>query len=283
VQKAMGFKYPARVEFDRMDLSNEEAEKALLIQLADRNIISDELLQQVFGFDPEMEKIRLNREAKDRETTKMVNKAGPFYNPQLEDNLKKIALQTGLATPSQVGLVLEKKKAGEKSLLELKMSNPSPQKVGLDKTPGQPQQGRPRNVKDSEQRKIKEFSPQTGAALQIWGIEAQDKIADILNPLLLSFFNKKNMRSLSQVEYNEAENIKTKIFLSLDPLSHVNEEIVLNKLNTVNSIDNNSIINTYQFFHKNLCSLMNRQLTIEECKYAKAYVYHLVYKENMTN
>ena len=50
VQKAMGFKYSAKIEFDRMDLSNEDSEKGLLIQLADRNLISDELLQTRFGF-----------------------------------------------------------------------------------------------------------------------------------------------------------------------------------------------------------------------------------------
>ena len=68
VQKAMGFRFAASIEFDRMDLSNEDAEKALLIQLADRNLISDELLQSKFGFDPDMEKTRLNRENKDRKT-----------------------------------------------------------------------------------------------------------------------------------------------------------------------------------------------------------------------
>ena len=45
VQKAMGFRFPARVEFDKMTLANEDAEKALLIQLADRNLISEETLQ----------------------------------------------------------------------------------------------------------------------------------------------------------------------------------------------------------------------------------------------
>jgi hypothetical protein len=37
---------PATIEFDRMDLSNEESEKALLIQLADRSIISEEVLEE---------------------------------------------------------------------------------------------------------------------------------------------------------------------------------------------------------------------------------------------
>jgi hypothetical protein len=280
VQKAMGFRFAAKVEFDRMDLSNEDAEKALLIQLADRNIISDELLQRVFGFDPEMEKVRLNRENRERDSERMVPKAGPYYNPQLEDNLKKIALQTGIVTPSQVGLDLEKKKSGEKTAVELK--GPSPGGGGnlpSSKTPGQPQQGRPKNSKDTEQRKTKEFAPQTGATLQIWGLEAQDKIADILNPHLLAFYNKKNMRSLSQVEYNEAENIKTKIFLSLDPLSYVTEEIVFGKLNTVESIDNNSLIQNYKTLQKKLSIEINRQLTAEELKYTKAYFYQLVYSQ----
>ncbi|MFM7978543.1 MAG: hypothetical protein ACKPKO_04440, partial [Candidatus Fonsibacter sp.] len=88
VQKAMGFKYPAKIEFDRMDLSNEDAEKALLIQLADRNIISDELLQMRFGIDPNMEKYRLNREDRDRDAERMVQKAGPYYDANFENNLK---------------------------------------------------------------------------------------------------------------------------------------------------------------------------------------------------
>ena len=89
IQEAMGFKYPAKIEFDRMDLSNEDTEKALLVQLADRNLISDELLQTKFGIDPDMEKVRLNREHKDRKGSRMVNKAGPWFDPQFENSLKK--------------------------------------------------------------------------------------------------------------------------------------------------------------------------------------------------
>ena len=278
VQKAMGFRFPAKVEFDRMDLSNEDAEKALLIQLADRNIISDELIQRVFGFDPEMEKVRLNRENRERDSERMVPKAGPYYNPQLEDNLKKIALQTGIVTPSQVGLDLEKKKGGEKPALELKGPSPGGGNLPSDKNPGQPQQGRPKTSKDTQQRKEKQFAPQTGATLQIWGLEAQEKIADIINPHLLAFYNKKNMRSLSSIEYTEAENIKTKIFLSLDPLSHINEDIVFNKLNTIGSIDN-GLIQNYYSLQKKLSSEINRQLTAEELKYTKAYYYQLVYSQ----
>jgi hypothetical protein len=280
VQKAMGFRLPAKIEFDRMDLSNEDAEKALLIQLADRNIVSDELIQRVFGFDPDTEKSRLNRETKARDGERMVPKAGPWHDPQLEDSLKKISLQTGLATPSQVGLELEKKKSGEKTALELK--TPSVPGGGLpqqSQKPGQPQQGRPKNSKDSEKRKTKQFAPQTGASLQLWAIEAQDKISELLNPYLLEFYNKKNMRSLSSSEYNEAEATKTKIFLSIDPLTTITEELVLAKLNTINSIDSNIKVHNYNDLLKKISSEVNKTLTSEELKYTKAYFYQLVYTE----
>ena len=48
VQKAMGFRLPAKVMFDRMVLSDESSEKALLIQLVDRGIISYETIQERF-------------------------------------------------------------------------------------------------------------------------------------------------------------------------------------------------------------------------------------------
>ena len=278
VQKAMGFRFPAKVEFDRMDLSNEDAEKALLIQLADRNIVSDELLQRVFGFDPEMEKTRLNRENKQRDNERMVPKAGPYFSPQLEDSLKKIALQTGVATPSQVGLELEKKKPNELPALQMKTPTPfGGNSPTTEKLPGQPGQGRPKNSKDTEKRKTKQFSPQTGASLQLWAIEAQDKISELLNPYLLEFYGKKNMRSLSNVEYDEAEATKTKIFFSLDPMATITEDLVLSKLNTINSIDINIKSNNYNSLIKSLSSEMNRNPTTEELKYTKAYFYQTVY------
>lgn len=274
VQKAMKFRFPAKIEFDRMDLSNEDAEKALLIQLADRNLISDEMLQRVFGFDPDTENSRLNREHKARENERRVPKAGPWHNPQLEDSLKKIALQTGIVTPSQVGLDLERKKPSELSAIDIKAPSSPP----ISNSPtGQPQQGRPKNKKDSEKRKNKQFSPQTGASLHIWAIDTQDKIAEILNPYLLEFYNKKNMRSLSNAEYKEAEATKTKIFLSIDPLATITEELVFSKLNTVNSIDINFQIQKYTTLAKAISNEMNRDLTTDELKYTKAYFYQTVY------
>lgn len=282
VQKAMGFRFPAKIEFDRMDLSNEEAEKALLIQLADRNIISDELIQRVFGFDPETEKTRLNRENRERKSNRMVKKAGPFFDANFENVAKKMAMQLGLATPSQIGIELDKKKEGELNSVEVKSQFPPIKNSPLpdntsDSLPGQPQQGRPRNSKDSNKRKTKEFSPQTGASLNIWSIDIQEKISEIINPLLLEFYDKKNMRSLSHSEYEEAEATKSKIFFSIEPFAEVTEDLVLSKLNTINSIDIFTKYQHYKTFSKLLLNEINRPLTTEETKYTKSYLYQLVY------
>ena len=281
VQKAMGFKHPAKVEFDRMDLSNEDSEKALLIQLADRNVISDELLQTRFGLDPDMEKSRLNRETRERKTTRMVNKAGPWFDPNPDNSLKKIALQTGVAAPSQVGLELEKKKSGEKNAIEMKTpSSPAPAKNSNnipETLPQVPGQGRPNNSKDSQKRKTKVFSPQTGASLMIWANKAQEKINEILNPILLEFYSKKNLRSLSSSEFDEAEETRAKVLFNLTPFSKIDEDIILNAFANIDKTENKEKILAYKNWLKNIEQTLDQKLTVEEQKQAKASFYSMVY------
>jgi hypothetical protein len=278
IQKAMGFKYPAKIEFDRMDLSNEDTEKALLIQLADRNVISDELLQMRFGMDPSMEKTRINRESRDRESARMVEKAGPYYDPNLEDNLKKIALQLGIAAPSQVGLQLEKKKSGEKNLLEMKLEN-TPTKPTTPSGPvGVSGQGRPKTSKDSKKRKTKTFAPRTGASYGVWAAEAEEKISDIINPHMLAFYNKNNLRKLSATESKDVEAVKTKLLFSLQPLSNISEELLLSSFAGLDkNEDVNILYKNYQLWIKEVSNRLNRNLTIDEQKMIKASFYSTVY------
>jgi hypothetical protein len=285
VQKAMGFKYPAKIEFDRMDLSNEDAEKALLIQLADRNVISDELLQMKFGIDPNMEKYRISRENRERDTDRMTPKAGPYYNPQLEDNLKKLALQLGIATPSQVGLELESKKRGEMNAIEMKAQFPGAPKIGgfgggeSPSPTGVSGQGRPKTVKDSEKRKTKDFKPRTGASLTIWAAEADEKINSIMNPHLLAFYNKNNLRKLSASESKDIDNIKTKLLFSLQPNSNISEDILIDSLSTIHTNNDIKIMySAYQNWLKQTANLLNRPLTSDETKLIKATFYSTVYE-----
>lgn len=274
VQKAMKFKDPAKIEFDRMDLSNEEAEKALLIQLVDRNLVSDELLQTRFGLDPDMEKSRLNRETRERKSSKMINKSGPWHDPQPENALRKIALQSGVVAPSQVGLELEPKKPGESNSLELK-TKLTPTKLAKDSSeslPGEPQQGRPKLSKDSKKRKTKEFSPQTGASLTIWSHKAQEDISSIINPIMLEFYSKKNLRSLSSSQFKELENLKTELFLRLTPFCTISKEEVLSNISNINY----DYLHAYSVWVKEIVADLGRELTVEEQKYTKASYYTFI-------
>jgi hypothetical protein len=286
VQKAMGFRYSAKIEFDRMDLSNEDSEKALLIQLADRNLISDEMLQNRFGFDPDMEKTRLNRESRDRNSERMVRKSGPWHDPQIENALKKIALQGGTVTPSQVGLDLDKKKSGEKTALEMKtasLPNANPTQLAKDSPeslPGVPGQGRPKNSKDSSPRKTKVFKPQTGATLMVWANEAQEKISDIINPILLEFYKKKNLRSLSSEESKELEEVKAKVLFSTAPFSQLDQANIMKAFGIINEEQQKIIFLGYNNWLKDLSAQLNKTLTVEEQKQAKASFYSYLYTEN---
>jgi hypothetical protein len=287
VQKAMGFKYPARIEFDRMDLSNEDAEKALLIQLADRNLISDELLQSRFGFDPDMERSRLNRENRDRKSDRMIKKSGPWHDPQFENGLKKIALQLGIVTPSQVGLDLPNKKRGEQTSLEMKQQLVKPTQLGNDSPeslPGQPGQGRPKNSTDQQKRKTKTFSPQTGAGLSIWASEAQDEISKIINPIMLEFYNKKNIRSLANNEVNELEALKTKTLFCITPYSKISDSIE-KTLSKIDSPQNQKILSLYYSWIRALEIEIGHALNMDQQKQAKASFYSMVYNsfDNYSN
>lgn len=279
VQKAMGFKYPAKIEFDRMDLSNEDAEKALLIQLADRNIISDELIQMKFGIDPTMEKFRLNRESRERDSERMVQKAGPYYDANFENNLKKIALQLGIATPSQVGLELEPNKRGEKNAIQLKSEFPPAPKIGGNPSPvGVSGQGRPKNSKDTQQRKERDFAPRTGASLAIWANEAQEKISEIINPMMLEFYNKDNLRKLSAQESKELDSIKTKLLFNINPNSSIDTDLIAKAMQNIDNINTLSKINSLNYWIKNISNELDKTLNNDEIKLIKSSFYATVYE-----
>lgn len=284
IQKAMGFRYPARIEFDRMDLSNEDSEKALLIQLADRNLISDELIQTRFGLDADMEQTRLNRENRERQTKRRTAKSGPFYDPQFENSLKKIMLQSGTVTPSELGVDLLPKKATEKNALELKdeFSQKNTTKLVKDSPeslPGVPGEGRPKMSKDTKKRKTKTFKPRTGATLDIWAQDAQDKISAIVNPLILDFYKKKNLRSLSSEEAKNLEYIKTQVLFSVQPYSAIENEKIAANLSQVVEDHTKKLILGYEYWVKVIASDLNRVLTTEEQKLVKSIYYSSIHTQ----
>jgi hypothetical protein len=231
VRKSMGFKKAAHVAFDQMSLSDEATEKNLLIQLADRDIISHETILERFKEIPSIEKIRLKREAKDRDKESLPEKASPYHNPQHDNDLEKIALQTNKMTPSDVGL--------ETSIPEsdiLKMSKPDPPAAG----PGVPNKpkaplknGRPPLKKDDGPRKKRTETPRSKpgvADLIVWTQDSFDKISEITTAAFLGMKGKANMRKLTKAEVSDLERIKLDVLTNTELMSEVNADSVKSTL-----------------------------------------------------
>jgi hypothetical protein len=267
VQGAMGFRFAAQVEFDFMYLDDPAAMTNLLLNMADRNIVSDEFVQRHIKAKPDIEKRRVVDEEKVR-VSKDLEKISPYHAVDKQYGLEKIALQTGVASPSQVGVELKKKK-GDKAALDMKRPKQSaPNNNDNNIAPGEP--GRPKNSRDIQKRKPKQFKPKNKASIDLWAKEAQSKISTILNPGILERFAKKNMRSLTAQEFNESEQIKFSVLCSLSYLEVVDAKAIgaglAQKLP-------NGVIQECEEWITNAAHDMDRKLSIDEIRNIRATFY----------
>lgn len=227
IQKAMGFSKPATLHYDHMILADESAEKNLLIQLADRDIISTETLRDRFGEDNSVEESRIQSEYKKREKKKLPPKADPYHRD---------------SEPEYIKTALGKGELSIQDVTDIKPSHPE----ALDpqpQTPNQPNNknsgdkgGRPDFSKDTQPRKKRAEKPKSkpseASALLIWTSEAQKTISKFLNPALLNHYAKSNMRELSKEEALELEEIKFKVLCKLTPFNEVTPEKLVNILDS---------------------------------------------------
>jgi hypothetical protein len=228
IEKAMGFRDPASIRFSRMVLTDEAAEKALYIQLADRNLVSIETIQERFGEIPELELLRQRREEREIKSKKRLRRASQWHNPEHHEALEKIALQAGVITPGQLGMELDEKQDGEKSLMDLEEKKINTQEA-LKKQRGVPGQGRPVNSKDKQKRKQRVARATTISAI-MWTRQAQDKIAKIVNPIFLQSKGKKTLRSLSDEDIQNLEELKYAVLCNLNMYCSFDENKVYDLL-----------------------------------------------------
>ena len=277
VQKAMGFRLPARVHFDHISLSDEAAEKNLLIQLADRDIISTETLRERFGEMPDIEKIRVNRESRERTGEKTPPKASPYHDPQHKQSLEKIALTKDMLLPEDVGLPPSSKPPVEETAPEPSFPEEPNDVDDNDEPVGRPEDGRPKLSRDTKKRKQKRVLPLRKANvdfvnLTLWANDAQKTISDILNPALLSYYQKKNLRSLTKKEQAELEYIKLGVLCNIDPYSEVTADII-NDILLNNGTVISEIIDARNLLSKDFVDKNDRQPTMDEMKQIQSSAY----------
>ena len=208
IRKSMGFRKAPHITFDQMSLSDESSEKNLLIQLADRDIISHETVLERFKEIPSVEKMRLQREGKDRDKEKLPDKASPFHNANHKKDLEKI------------------EKQGDQQ--EKKQEN-APQ----SKTKEVKDNGRPPFTPDEGPRKKRVETPKSTPGLAdmiVWANDAFENISSTLNKAFLGANNKKNLRQLTKAEVCNLETLKIQVLSNLDPMSTPDENSILKAL-----------------------------------------------------
>jgi hypothetical protein len=100
IQRNMGFNKRPFVRFTYEDLHDERTYFNLLVQLLDRNVISDKTVLERINEIPDVEMQRISEEEKSRSNDTKPEKASPFHNPTLPEQrsheIKKIKLQEEL-------------------------------------------------------------------------------------------------------------------------------------------------------------------------------------------
>jgi hypothetical protein len=213
VRKAMGFRYKAHVQFDQMTLSDEAAEKNLLIQLADRDIISHETLLERFKEIPQIENIRIKRELSKRDTTGP-EKAGPFHPPPAPEKQEEPKLEK------------------DKPDLEEKVELPPPpnnKPIDIDNI----EVGRPLFKKDDGPRKRRVETPKSSPGLAktiVWAETAWNKVSGTLTNAFLQSHGKRNLRQLTKAQVKDLEQLKLDVFTNLEIQDDVDDSLVLSTL-----------------------------------------------------
>ena len=135
-------------------------------------------------------------------------------------------------------------------------------------------EGRPRFSRDSTKRKQKRVLPKSGSptASVLWAVQAQDQIADILSPIALSHFSKKNMRSLSKAEMSQVDYLKLCILTGMKPYMDITSDIVKELLDSGSQPSQaftNMVQDEVEFFKTS----NNRGPNSSELKYINATVF----------
>jgi len=235
VQKAMGFRFPAKIVFDNM-LTDEASERQILLNMVDRDLLDAETVQEEMGFDPDIISVRQRREARRRKEGQMPAKASPFHSPMVKDDLTKLFAGTGAYSPDQFGVEVGEAKEGDKPPAEKqaewgkKYAVPKAAPAG-SKPKGQPGQGRPKSKKDSTKRKKKVVKPRTKATANFIKnlAVAEDmltKVSRLVNPVLLKSVGKKTGRELTDQETKDFESLKFHLLCQFQLGEDVTEEKV---------------------------------------------------------
>jgi hypothetical protein len=291
VRQAMGYQKGATIQFDNNMLTDEQSTKALLIQLADRDIISVNTLLERFKEDPEIERLRIKKENDYRTKGEMQPKASAWHDPEKTHKYVLAGLPRGFIDPRHAGVRFDEEFADLETPFEVQMSQQEkiaamkPAPTGGGSGSGQtktksskPNNGRPTGSKDGKQRTRTEKPRGSSAdmadfaALANWARYAQSQVSNIVSPLILQFHKKDNQRQLSATQAAEAEKFKLTVLSKIEPYSEVSEEVVA-KITS----EGMGLNKTFGKLYDELCAKVkeknHREPTVDEARLIQATTY----------
>ncbi len=199
IATAMGHRDVPTVKFGQMSLRDENAEKQLIMGLADRGLISVEAVHEVFGFETEVEAERLRGEKKMAEEEGIFQKHGPYTDPMSDMSKEE-----------------EMKMASKQKLAEQKAKPVSPN-------------GRPGGSKGIPQKKKRVTKP-TGMAswidVQSAAAAKYEEIEKLLSTKVIALRGVKNWKSLPQEDKDCLDGLVAAVLSGVQLDDVVTEELV---------------------------------------------------------
>lgn len=234
IATVMGHRDIPTVRFGQMSLRDETAEKKLILDLLDRDIISVEAVHEVFGQDFEIELERMKSEKQIRDEEDILIKHGPFTDPM-----------TDLEKEGEMDKQFKHQEKLNKQTQEMKQSAPGAGKkpVGVKK-----KNGRPSGTKDIKHKKKRVTKPKGMAAilsryeeLKAKGSKIYSEVDAIMANKTLELKGVKYKKSLSSQDREALDGLTYAIFTHLNPSDVVTESLIMKTLSTYGSETNGYI------------------------------------------
>lgn len=223
--ETLGIRNLPTIRFGKMSLRDEKAEKQLIIQLLDRNIVSIEAVLEAFGEDFTIELERLRDEEKIREESGLFQKHSPYVDP-IND----------LDTEEQMKRESDLKMQEQRLTHKLKEKENKDKEKRNDRAPN----GRPSGTDGIPQDNKRETKPQGMASVTQWLLDyeaAKTNIAKHINSVekvvsseVLKVLGKTTKRALTKGQARAIEDITFIIALQTSPDEEVTSQTVLKVL-----------------------------------------------------
>lgn len=188
IHQNMGFTSRPTIKFNYADFYDDKVYFDLIKEFTDRNIISNSRALEIIKENPEIESAQIQKEQEQRKAKELPPKAGPFHNPQLQEQQKF-------------------------ELAKLNSSNMSKENLSDKKN------GRPFNSKDTVPRKQRSISVLVASQIH-------DYVDEFVNKIMMQHYNIKDSRQLTAEHKSEMENAKIRILPLISPQNELNDESI---------------------------------------------------------